>query len=186
MEDEEILALFRARAEDAVAAASEKYGRRCRTVARNILADESDAEECVSDALLAAWNAIPPQSPRYLGAYLARITRNLALNRIKAASTRKRGGGETALALEELVDCASPAPGPEETLESGALTAAIEGFLRSLPAEQRRLFLRRYWYLCSVKDIARAMGVGESRVKSRLARLRKALRAHLEKEGFSV
>ncbi len=185
MEDKEILSLFRVRSEDAIAAASEKYGPRCRAVARNILADEGDAEECVSDAMLSAWNAIPPQSPAYLGAYLAKITRNLALNRRKAAGIQRRGGGETALALEELAECAASAGG-EDIAGQLALTEALTGFLRSLSPEKRRLFLRRYWYLYPVKDIARAMGVGESRVKSQLARLRQTLRAHLEKEGFSV
>ena len=186
MDDQAIVSLFHARSEDAIAAASDKYGGRCRAIARNILADDADAEECVSDALLAAWNAIPPQSPQHLGAYLGRITRNLALNRLKAAGAQRRGGGETPLALEELGDCAARGPGSGDAADRLALAGAIEQFLRSLPPEKRRLFLRRYWYLYSVKDIARTMGVGESRVKSQLARLRQALRAHLEKEGFSV
>ena len=184
MDDQTIVSLFHARSEDAIAAASDKYGGRCRAIARNILADDADAEECVSDALLAAWNAIPPQSPQHLGAYLGRITRNLALNRLKAAGAQRRGGGETILALEEVGDCAAWDSG--DTVDRLALAGAIEQFLRSLPPEKRRLFLRRYWYLYPVKDIARTMGVGESRVKSQLARLRQALRAHLEKEGFSV
>ena len=184
MDDQTIVSLFHARSEDAIAAASDKYGGRCRAIARNILADDADAEECVSDALLAAWNAIRPQSPRHLGAYLGRITRNLALNRLKAAGAQRRGGGETPLALEELGDCAARSDG--DAADRLALAGAIEQFLRSLPPEKRRLFLRRYWYLYSVKDIARATGAGESRVKSQLARLRQALRAHLEKEGFSV
>ena len=185
MEDHEIVALYWDRDERAIGESEQKYGALCRGVALRVLENIEDSEECVSDTWLRSWNTIPPQRPNLLGAFLARITRNLALDRWRAARAEKRGGGETALALEELEDCVpSGASGPEEHLEASELAALIARFLRAQPEESRRVFLRRYWYVESVSAIAEAFGFSESKVKSMLFRTRKGLRRFLEKEGY--
>lgn len=169
MEDEKILALYCARDEAALAATQEKYGGYCRTIAGAVLVDPADAEESVSDALLGAWNAIPPHRPENLRTFLGKLTRRAALKKYRAAMTRKRGGGQTALALEELAE---------------ALPAALDRFLGLLPPEKRRVFLRRYWYLDSVERIAEAEGCTTAKISSMLHRLRAKLRMQLEKEGL--
>lgn len=184
MTDEEILILYQERTQGAVSATAEQYGSYCRAIARRFLSSAEDAEECLNDVWLAAWNSIPPQKPRKLSAYLGKITRNLALDRLRRASAEKRGGGELALALTELEDCLSDPNGPEQQLEAQMLTDALAEFLRGLPQEKRRIFLQRYWYLCSIRDIAAAHGVSEAKIRSLLFRLRKQLKQHLEQEGI--
>lgn len=184
MEDKDILALYRARSEDAVAATEEKYGGLCRSVAQNILPSGEDAEECVNDAWLSAWNSIPPQQPDNLSAYLARLTRNAALDRFRHEHAGKRGAGEVPAALDELEECIPGRGGVEEALDARDLTAAIEKFLRAQPPLQRNMFLRRYWYLCPVGEIARDWGMTRSRAASILHRTRSALKRYLEQEGF--
>ena len=184
MSDGEIVALYLARDEEALKQTSERYDARLRALALGILGDTSDAEECVSDAYLAAWNSIPPHEPRdYLFAYLARITRHLALDRCRRRSREKRAAHVEELTAE-LVDCLPAGESPEARLDARELAGAVSAWLRTLPEEQRRLFLRRYWYCDSVEALAKGMGWGESRVKTSLHRLRKELRAHLEKEGY--
>lgn len=183
MEDERIIELYWARSEQAIAETAEKYGRYCRTVARNILGDEHDSEECVNDTWLRAWDSIPPAQPPRLRAFLARITRNLALHRAEHRDAQKRGGGQYVQALEELHQCI-PAGG--DPAESMALTELLERFLAELKPENRRLFLRRYWYMCSIRELAAAEKTGESVVKMRLKRMRQALREYLEKEGITL
>lgn len=185
MDDQAIVALYFARDESAIAETERTCGGYCRAIARNILPSPEDAEECVSDAYFAAWRSIPPQKPRRLAAYLGKLTRNLALNRFRGLHTEKRGGGQTALALSELGESV---PGPSDTLravEEAELTAAIGAFLRAQPPARRYLFLRRYWYLDSIRDIALACGRSESQVASALHRMRKQLRIFLEKEGIT-
>lgn len=184
MEDEKILALYCARDEAALAATQEKYGGYCRTIAGAVLGDPADAEESVSDALLGAWNAIPPHRPENLRTFLGKLTRRAALKKYRAAMTRKRGGGQTALALEELAEALPAGGGPEETVAAGELSAALDRFLGVLPPEKRRVFLRRYWYLDSVERIAEAEGCTTAKISSMLHRLRAKLRMQLEKEGL--
>ena len=186
MDDQEMIALFFRRDQDAIRAAREQYGGMCTALAHRILGSGEDAEECVSDALLSAWESIPPQRPRSLGAYLAALTRNQALDRLRRDSARKRGGGEAALALHELEE-SIPAPSSvEDAVESRMLAESLDRFLRSLPDRDRRAFLRRYWYLCPVKEVARLGGMSDSAAASLLRRLRKKLKQHLEKEGISL
>lgn len=186
MDDREIIDLFFQRNQDAIEAARARYGGGCGAVARRILGSDEDAEECVSDALLAAWNAIPPQRPKSLGAFLTALTRNGALDRLRREDAKKRGGGEAALALHELEE-AVPAPGSvEEAVEQTLLAESLERFLRGLSDRDRRAFLRRYWYLCPVKEVAALGGMSESGTASLLRRLRKKLKQHLEKEGISL
>jgi len=180
MEDRQIVALFFARSERAVTAAQEKYGRYCYTVAYNILGSHEDARECENDVYLRAWNAIPPQRPASLGAYLAKIARNLALNRVKHDHAQKRGQGQTTQVLAELSDLAAPSAEPN----MGELTASIGAFLRGQKPEKRRIFLRRYFALAPVAQIAQEMGMSESKVTSLLFRMRRELKAWLAKEGL--
>lgn len=184
MDDQEILELFWQRSETAVAEAAEKYGGYCRKVAYNILHSDPDAEECLNDALFSAWGAIPPARPQKLSAFLGRLTRNAALNRWKRDHTQKRGMGQTEEALSELSDCIPGGDSPENAVESKELTASIQRFLVSLPQEKRRVFLRRYWYLSPIEEIAEERGASREKIKSMLFRMRKDLKKHLEKEGI--
>ena len=184
MEDERIVDLYWARDERALAESQVKYGGWCLAVAGHILTDGADAEECVNDTWLGAWNAMPEDRPARLGAYLAAITRRVSLNRWKAARTQKRGGGETPLVIEELSECVPGGESAEAALEAKELGRAVAAFVRALPDTERRVFLCRYWYLDSIMDIAGAFGFSQSKVKSMLARTRKKLLAYLRKEGL--
>ena len=186
MRDDEIIALYFARSERAIAAAQEQYGSYCRTIARNILGSEGDAEECVNDTLLRSWNAIPPQRPERLGAFLGAVTRNLALNRLERNRAEKRGGGQGELALSELEECLPAPRGVEEALEERAAVRAIEAFLRAQPRSRRRIFIRRYWYASPIKEIARDWGYSESKTASLLRRMREELKQYLEQEGITL
>ena len=184
MEDRQIIALYNERSEAALSETAKKYGRYCRTVAYNILNNEEDSEECVNDTWLKAWEAIPPQCPESLGAFLGKITRNLALNLYKHKNREKRGGGQTLLVLHELAECIPGADSTEEAVDEALLTEVLNGFLAELPVEKRKIFMRRYWYLSSVKEIAEEYGLSESNVKMTLLRLRGKLKTVLEKEGI--
>jgi len=178
MDDNEIIELFWRRSEDALTECGNKYGGYCKTVARNITGSESDADECVNDTWLRTWNAIPPAKPSKLKAFLAKITRNLALDRYEAAHSKKRGGGNIEAALDELADI----PAPEA--ETGEITKAINDFLRSGSAENADIFIKRYWELQSVKEIAAEYGYSENKITSLLFRMRKRLKQNLESEGL--
>ena len=184
MTDGEIVEMYLARDEEALRHTSEKYGGRLRALALGILEDMLAAEECENDTYLAAWDSIPPHEPRdYLFAYLARITRHISLDRCRRRSREKRPAHVEELTAE-LTDCLPAGDSPEEKLVAKELAGAISAWLRTLPAEKRTLFLRRYWYGDGVSALAKGMGWGESRVKTALHRLRKGLREHLEKEGW--
>ena len=185
MDDSEIIALYFQRKEQAIAATAAKYGRYCMHIADNILQDSRDAEETVSDAWMDAWNTIPPHRPNCLRAFLGTIVRRRALDRFASVSAQKRGGGQVELALEELSVCI-PSTTPEEALEAAELAETINRFLRALPAPERRIFVCRYWYLDSIKDISAQFGFSQSKVKSVLFRTRGKLRRFLEKEGVNV
>ncbi len=186
MKDSEIIDLYWQRNETAISETSAKYGAYCRTVSRNILANDEDAEECVNDTWLGAWDSMPPHRPDDLAAFLGKITRNLSLNRLKRYSAQKRGGSQTELALSELEECI-PAPAETDRLASDeAITEAVNSFLHAQPEQKRNIFIRRYWYLYSVRDVAAAYGISESKAASILFRMRAQLRKHLEKEGICV
>ena len=184
MEDERIVALFLARDEAAIAAAEEKYGAALAAVARGLLGDAGAAEECVNDAWWEAWNRIPPHEPReYLFPFLAKIVRAKALNRIRSLSAEKRRGELTALTAE-LGDMLHSSREPERAAEAADLADAVSRYLRGVSAEKRRVFLRRYWYAESLREIADRCGMSESKVKSLLWRARRELKKQLEKEGI--
>lgn len=184
VEDAQIVALYLARSEQALAETLSKYGPYCRAIALRLLGDAGAAEEAVNDTLLAAWNAIPPHRPEKMSAFLGKLTRRNAVNRWQARSAGKRGGGETALCLDELGDCLPAGDGPESELAGKELAAALSRWLRTLSAEQRRTFILRYWYALPVKEIAAKFGWSETKTANRLSRLRAGLRTFLEKEDF--
>ena len=184
MEDSRIVELYWARAESAISETASRFGRYCHTIAFNILRDRWDSEECVNDTWLRAWNTMPPQRPGVLSAFLSRITRNLSLDRYKAARAAKRGGGQLPVALEELGDCIPTVGSVEETIELRELTRILDSFLRELPEKEACVFLRRYWYLDSLSQIAHRYHMTEGCVKTRLHRIRKKLKAYLEQEGY--
>lgn len=182
MDDSKIIALLWARAENAIEALAQKYGPRLYGIARNILGDHHDAEECVNDTYLALWNTIPPQNPDPLIAYACRISRNTALTRLRNDSAQRRCS-EYDLSLDELSGCIS-APSLEETLDARTLGKAINAFLGTVSQDSRIIFLRRYWFGDSVKEIAQALSMTENAVSVRLNRTRNKLKAYLIKEGI--
>lgn len=186
MEDSRIVALYWERDESALTHTRVKYGAYCRTIAQQILHSREDAAECENDTYLRAWNAMPPDRPHGLRAYLGAITRRLSLDRWRGRTTQKRGGGEVAFSLEELGECVPHPDSVPEAVEAGELAAILSAFLRSLPSAECDVFLRRYWYFDSMAQIARRYGYSESKVKMTLSRTRDKLRVHLEKEGICV
>lgn len=184
MDDKAIIDLYFSRSETAIAATADKYGGYCYSIAYNILTNNEDSEECVSDTYLAAWNTMPPRRPSVLASFLGKITRYISIDRWRAKNTCKRGGGEIVLALEELEDCTGDGDTPEKTFERKELALLFNRFLDSLPQVERRIFLCRYWYLDSVENIAGYFGFSTSKVYSMLHRTRGKLRLELQKEGL--
>lgn len=184
MEDAEIVTLFLRRDENAICQASGKYGARLRQIAYGIVENAQTAEECENDTYYEAWKAIPPHDPKnYLFAFLARITRNLSLNRCIALERLKRRAYICELS-DEMAQCLPDRNTIEQQINKKILEAAINGFLLELDARKRNIFIRRYWYLDSVSSIARRFGLSESNVKTTLSRCRKKLRQWLEKEDI--
>ena len=184
MDDSAIVSLYLARSERALEETAAKYGPYCRTVAANILPDDRDIDEAVSDAYMAAWGSIPPQEPARLDTYLAKLTRRAAMKRWRARDAQKRGGGQPEAALEELAELLPGGTDPAGTVEAKELTGALDRFLGALPTEQRRVFLRRYWFFDPIDDIAARYGFTPSKVKSMLARTRARLMGRLKEEGY--
>jgi len=186
MTDDEILELYFARDESAIAATAKRFGAYCMSISFNILRTTQDAEECVNDTYLNAWRSIPPSRPASLAAFLGRITRNLALDRVKANKAQKRGGGETPLILSELEQCIPSGINIEGEIEDGLLAETIDRFLDTLKKDVRIFFVRRYWYSESIPCIAGHMGVSAGKVKASLCRTRKAMKKYLIKQGVTV
>lgn len=182
MEDVKIIDLYWQRSEAAIDETEKKYSRYCHSISFHILHSEEDAEECVNDTWLSAWNAMPPRRPICLSTFLGRITRNLSLDRFKRYTAEKRGSGQLELALDEL-DQVIPAADIEEAVHEKELTRALDQFLESLSKEKRIIFVKRYWYFLPIKTIAEQMGTSEKQMNSALFRLRKKLKAYLEEEG---
>lgn len=184
MDDKAIIELYWKRSEKAISKTDAKYGSLCYSIAYNILANREDAEESVNDTYLAAWNAIPPQRPSVLRAFLAALTRRISINRWRAISAYKRGGGQVQLVLDELLDCASMEPDSESIVMGKEAYAALNRFLDQLPSVERTVFVRRYFLLDTASEIGENFGFTESKVHSMLRRTRMKLKAHLAKEGY--
>lgn len=184
MEDQAIIALFQSRSEDAIQACREEYDSYLSSLALRILKDTADAEECVSDTYLQLWQRIPPDEPQHFKAYLAAICRYFAFDRLDRRHAKKRNA-EIVELTEELQACL-PDRSAEEELDLRELGRTLDRFLRTLSAEQRRIFLRRYWFADTVKEVAVNCGISESKVKTSLFRTREKLRTYLESEGYDV
>ena len=186
MEDEQIIKLYLKRSEKALEETQNKYGPYCYRIAKNILTVREDAEECVNDTYLNAWNSMPAHWPKQLATFLGKITRNLAFNRYQHDHTKKRGGGEIALILDELADCISGADDVEQIVDRQELIKAIDSFVKSLSVNKRNIFVRRYWYADPVTEIANDLGMLQGTVSKTLGRTRKELRAYLAERGFEI
>ena len=186
MEDKKIIELYFQRDESAIAETKFKYEKYCLGIAKGILINPSDAEECVSDTFLRAWNAIPPEKPKQLKLFLGRITRNLSVDRLRTNTAQKRGSGETQLALDELSECISAGGDPADALEFRQLQQVIARFLHTLPQREKDLFLCRYFYVETYRDLARRFHIREENARLILSRVRTKLRDFLMKEGFDV
>lgn len=185
MEDNKIVDLYWERSEAAVLETQKKYGRYCHSIAYNILYSAEDAEECVNDTYRKAWDAMPPRRPQQLSAFLGKITRNTALDYYSYLKAQKRSGN-TELILDEMAECI-PDPGSTADISDKiALKNAINGFLESLPRQTRIIFMRRYWYLSPLKEIAHDYSLKESNVKVILHRTRNKFKEYLEKEGIVI
>ena len=185
MEDAAIIGLYWARKEEAIAASDEKYGKLCRSLSQDILGSPEDAEECVNDTWGRAWDTMPPQRPGSLRAYLAKITRNLSIDRWRARRADKRGSGLETL-LDELDDCLPAVPSAEELDDARETAQAIDRWLDGLSPADRTAFLRRYWYGQRVDQVAAQAGCSPNTMAKRLGRLRDGLRQFLEQEGIVV
>jgi len=185
MDDKEIIDQFMTRSESAITAIGDKYSKYCRVIAVNILGDTEDAEEVLNDSYYRVWNAIPPERPDNLRAYIGKITRNLSLDRLDKVKTEKRGGGQVDAILSELEECIVDKKNTFENLtESKEITAALNSFLISQSIEKRCVFVRRYWRAASIEEIAESFDMSTGKVKTILFRMRSKLRKHLESEGI--
>ena len=186
MTDQQIIEAYWHRDEAAIRETAAKYGAYCRSIARGLLANAQDEEECVSDTWIRAWNAMPDERPNRLKLFLGKITRRLACDVLRSRTAQKRGGGVYVEALEELGECVSGRTSVEDEVENQRVEAAIDDFLWSLGAEKRTVFIRRYWYFDSIEHICRHTGYSPSKVKSMLYHTRQKLRDYLESEGFEL
>jgi RNA polymerase sigma-70 factor (ECF subfamily) len=184
MDDAAIVRLYWDRDEQAIPATADKYGSYCTAIAKNILGNNEDAEECVNDTYLNAWNAMPPHKPSVLSTFLGKITRNLSFNRYKHNTAEKRGGGELLAVLDELADCVSGQDDTEQEILRQELTKALDEFLDTLSPKKRSIFLCRYWYTDSISEIAKRHGMKEGAVSMTLNRLRFSLHDYLLERGF--
>lgn len=184
MEDAQIVDLYWARSENAISETSAKYGKYCYAIAYNVLANHEDADESVNDTFLDAWNSMPPHRPSILSTFLGKITRRISIDKWRGRTAEKRGGGEIALALDELSDCIPSGHNVEHEVEAAELAKVINDFVMSLPPMDRRVFICRYWYLDSISTISRQFNFSESKIKMMLYRQRQRLLSHLEGEVF--
>ena len=182
MDDEKIVELFLVRSEQAISETKDSYGAYCTKICSNILKSREDTEECVNDAYMKLWETIPPQRPRSLKAYLSKIIRNLALDRYEKNHAKKRGKADAVFEEIEQFYCSRS----DELADSIAIRDAVNRFLGTIDKQQRVLFVQRYWFFCTVKEIAKMNDLGESKVKMTLKRTRDDLRSYLQKEGIGI
>lgn len=184
MDDRRIIELFWERDPEAIREANRKYGAYCLSIAGRILKSPEDSEECLNDAWLRVWNAIPPERPARLRMYLAKIIRNIAFDRRCARSTKKRGGGEADLVLDELAECLAGESDVAGEYEYKELCGRVRQFVNALPSREGDIFLRRYFFTEPVAEIAARRGLSENHVTVILSRTRKKLKMTLQKEGL--
>ena len=184
MKDEQIVALYWDRNEDAIRETARKYGTYLSKIAYNVLSDLEDSKECVNDTYLKAWNSMPTHRPSVLSSYLGKIARQLSIDVFRKKRAQKRYASEYTLSLSELDDSFSDGSNTEQKVDAILLDEAVNTFLRTLPEDARNTFIGRYFFFDSLKDVADYCGMTESRAKSMLYRIRQSLRAYLEKEGF--
>ena len=185
MDDMSIIALFFSRSEQAISELASKYGRLCHQIATNILGSNEDAEECVNDAYLGAWNTIPPQKPNPLQAYICKIVRNIAITRFHANTAAKRNTHYD-IALDELENCLFSPDTPELKLQAKELSHLLDRFLSKLDTRSRVMFVRRYWYADSITDLAEKLHMRPNNVSVQLSRIRNKLRKFLIQEGYII
>ena len=184
MEDKQIVDLYWARSEKAITETDKKYGRYCHYIAYQILSDNEDAEEIVNDTYLKTWNTVPPNRPDPLKGYVGMISNQLALDRYDHQTAKKRGGGQMTLVLGELADCIPDGDSGQDIGASVALRDALRRFLGTLSHKTRNIFVRRYWYVTPISEIAKEFGMKESAVAMLMLRTRTKLKEFLEEEGF--
>ena len=183
MEDSKIIDLFWMRSELAITETASKYGKYCYAIAYNILSNPEDTEETVNDTYIGAWNSMPPHRPSILRTFLGKITRRISLKKYRDKNRDKRGGGEVALALDELDECIPSVTTVEDEVFALELSKSLNRFIAGLPDTERRVFLCRYWYLDSIDTISQEFNFSTSKVKSMLYRTRGKLLRHLSQEG---
>lgn len=186
MEDQKIIDLFEKRDQSALDALSEKYGAYCSKISHNILRDSCDSEENVNDTYMQVWNSIPPQKPHNLMAFLGRLSRNLALNKLKAKNAEKRNPAGGLVSLSELEECTPTGLSVENEADIKDLSRHISDFLYTQKEDARNVFIRRYFYCDSVEDISKRFSFSTSKVKSMLMRTREKLKLYLLKEGYTI
>ena len=184
MEDNRIIDLYWERNERAISETTEKYGKYLHSISYQILQNAEDAKECVNDTYNDAWQSMPPHRPSILSTFLGKITRRISIDLWRKYSAEKRGGGVTALALDELEECVSGTGDIMAEVERLELQKKLNDFLLALPQTERQVFICRYWYMDAVSDIAKQFAFSESKIKSMLYRTRNKLRTMLEKEGY--
>ncbi len=184
MEDRQIVMLYWKRDPQAIEQSRQKYGAYCFSVAHNLLASREDAEECVNDTWLNAWNGMPPHRPSVLRMFLAKITRCISFNRFKANTAQKRGSGQLMLALEELSECIADENSVEDSVIAAELGESVRQFVRSLPEREGDVFVRRYFFTESIAEIAQSYGMTNNYTMVMLSRTRNKLKNHLMKEGY--
>lgn len=184
MEDSKIIDRFWDRDESALSAVSEKYGKYCTAIARNIIGNEQSVEEIVQDTLLRLWETIPPGRPKKLQAFIGRITRNISLDAARSMEAKKRGGGEVVLVLDELEDLSTGENFVEELAEQHEILDAINDYLGSISVRKQKVLVLRYWHCYSLQDISQIVGISVMNVASILKRERKKLIEYLNKRGY--
>ena len=184
MDDEAILNLYRLRQAAALTETAAEYGRLCLCVADRILNSREDSEECVNDTWLHAWNAIPPEKPKLFPAWLSRVTRNLAISRLREVHAAKRGGSEVDLVLDELAECIPGGTDPQRVVEANELTEAVNRFLAGLKPLERDAFVARYFYAASLAELSARTGWTVGKTKTVLHQARLKLQTYLKEEGL--
>lgn len=184
MTDDKIIQLFFQRKEEAIKETYKKYGSYCFKIANNILGNREDSEECLNDTWLRIWDSIPPTRPVHFRLFLAKIVRNLSVNRYRSRCTNKRGKGEMALVLDELEECIKGPSDVESLYIAEELQSTINKFVRGLPEKEGNIFIRRYFYSDPIKDISNRYHISENNVRVMLHRTRNKLKVRLEREGY--